>query len=30
MEVNSARLIGGEEGEKIQMNVIYTQPKNPK
>ena len=30
MEVTSARLIGGEEGEKIQMNVIYTQPKNPK
>ena len=27
LEVNSAKLIGGEEGEKIKMEVIYTKPK---
>ena len=27
LEVNSARLVGGEEGEKISMEVIYTRPK---
>ena len=27
LEVNSAKLIGGEEGKKIKMEVIYTKPK---
>lgn len=27
LEVNSAKLIGGEEGEKIKMEVIYTKPR---
>lgn len=27
LEVNSAKLIGGEEGEKIKMKIIYTKPK---
>ena len=27
LEVNSAKLMGGEEGEKIKMEVIYTKPK---
>lgn len=26
MEVNAARLFGGEEGEKLKMEVIYTRP----
>lgn len=27
LEVNSAKLMGGEEGKKIKMEVIYTKPK---
>lgn len=27
LEVNSAKLVGGEDGEKIEMEVIYTKPK---
>lgn len=27
LEVNSAKLVGGQEGEKIKMEVIYTKPR---
>lgn len=27
LEVNSAKLMGGEDGEKIKMKIIYTKPK---
>ena len=26
MEVNAARLFGGEDGERLKMEVIYTRP----